>query len=442
MIIIRKTTVFLSLLLFISILSCASEINVSLPVIGTFKWVQTWGGLDDCTARVNAHDSKKNVYVAGYFKGTVDFNPSPDITDEYTSEGSNDCFLIKFNKLGEYQWVKVWGSTKEELIFDMFVDNRDNVILGGYFGDNTDATPGYTVDFNPSPSKTLELVGIGKRDCFISSFASNGTLRWATSWGGDGRDEVEAVTTDSKRNVYVTGIYQGVADFDPDPVNVNEYTAVGSNDLFLSNFDGNGNYESTLVWGGTNFEAAQTIQTDNDNNIYIGGIFRDTVDFDPDPVNINELTSNGIYDCWVSKFSSNLIYQWTKVWGGSGTDWVYSLTVDSKNDFYVSGYYSDTVDFDPDEFNFVNQTSNGSKDAFLSKFDENGIFIWVQTWGGEKGDKSGTVYLDGHDNIYVARIFGEGAVDPGYSVDFNPGLEIEERLNNGYQDCYFTKFDP
>ncbi|MCD4658156.1 MAG: hypothetical protein K8S87_11515, partial [Planctomycetes bacterium] len=395
----RKIIVFVSLIFIVSILSCTSEINVSQPVKGLFKWVQTWGGLEDCTARVNAHDSKKNVYVGGYFKGTVDFNSDPNITDEYTSAGDNDCYLIKFDKSGVYQWVKTWGGAKSEVIYAINVDNRDNVILGGYFGDNADATPGYTVDFNPSQTRTLELIGNGSRDCFVSSFASNGTLRWATSWGGVGRDEIQAVSTDSRRNVFVAGIYAETADFDPDPVTTNEFTSVGSNDLFLSKFDDSGNYDSTQVWGGPNFEAVQTLETDNDNNLYVGGIYRDTVDFNPDPITSNEITSNGIYDCWVSKFNSNMVYQWTNAWGGSAVDWVYSIAVDSKNDLYVSGYYSDIVDFDPDEFNVVNQTSNGSKDAFLSKFDENGIFIWVQTWGGDYGDKSGTVCLDGKDNI-------------------------------------------
>ncbi len=70
-------------------------------LFGTFEWVRGWGGpYEDVAVEVdvNAYD---DVFVAGYYRDTVDFDPGAG-EDEHTSNGDQDVFLSKFTPDGEW----------------------------------------------------------------------------------------------------------------------------------------------------------------------------------------------------------------------------------------------------------------------------------------------------------------------------------------------------
>jgi hypothetical protein len=97
------------------------------------------------------------------------------------------------------------------------------------------------------------------------------------------------------------------------------------------------------------------------------------------------------------------------------------------------------VDFDPGPGE-DNHTSNGSPswDAFLSKFDPNGNFVWARTWGGSDnwdGDEGYGVAADGSGNAFVTGYFNE-------TVDFDPGPGVDNHTSNGGWDVFLSKFPP
>ena len=63
--------------------------------------------------------------------------------------------------------------------------------------------------------------------------------------------------------------------------------------------------------------------------MYIGGGFFNTVDFDPG-AGLDNRTSAGSYDAFLSKYDSSGRYQWTNVYGGIGDDSDYLVVVDKK----------------------------------------------------------------------------------------------------------------
>jgi hypothetical protein len=75
-------------------------------------------------------------------------------------------------------------------------------------------------------------------------------------------------------------------------------------------------------------------------------------------------------------------------------------------------------------------------DVFLSKFDSNGNFQWVRTWGGQgTDDATGNVAVDGANNVYVAGRFAST------NCDFNPGGSPDIHSSNGALDAFLSKFD-
>jgi len=70
-------------------------------------------------------------------------------------------------------------------------------------------------------------------------------------------------------------------------------------------------------------------------------------------------------------------FTWAKNWGGSSDVKANNAVVDKAGNLYVVGEFAGTVNFDPTGLNpNATKTSyNGTKDAYVTKFDPSGNFI-------------------------------------------------------------------
>ena len=91
-----------------------------------------------------------------------------------------------------------------------------------------------------------------------------------------------SVATDGSGNVYTTGEFEDTVDFDPGTA-VDNHTSNGNTDIYLSKLDSNGNSIWSRTWGGIGDDIGTSVAIDNFDNVYITGMFADTVDFDPGP---------------------------------------------------------------------------------------------------------------------------------------------------------------
>ncbi len=407
---------------------------------GNFIWTRTWGGSGDERGESVAVDSSGNVYVAGPFRMTVDFDPGSGV-DSHTAPGvgsDNDAFLSKFDSNGNFQWAKTWGGIYGDEAYCVVVDRSGNAYVVGDF-----SSP--TVDFDPGPGVDNHTMH-GFFDAFLTKFVSDGTFLWARTWGGEGYDDGPGVAVDSLGNVYVAGMYGSTdpnLNFDPaggaGGLGHQAHDSGSIVDVFLSKFDSSGTFQWVATWGAQgNDDVGQNVVVDGANNVYVGGRFGCSAfavnctprscDFNPG-AGIDYHTSNGFLDAFVSKFDSSGTFQWVKTWGGTGVDAESGLATDSSNNLYVTGIFSNTVDFGSGS----GVLSNGLWDASLSKFDANGIFQWVKTWGGTGDDGNNKVARDMAGNVYVVGWF-HGA------VDFDPGSSVDTHTALGGSDAFLSKF--
>ena len=364
------------------------------------------------------------MYVAGIYRGTTDFDPGLGVDERTSSGGSFDVYLVKYNTDGEYQWVRAWGGPNEDVSYGIATDSSGNIyVSGGFTG---------TVDFDPGAGiKNKSTKTANYSDPYVTKFDSAGNHLWVQTWGGSSSDFSLNVNTDNVDNVYVVGWFGSTsADFNPAGGDVRNSN--GSWDVFLSKFDSAGNYQWARTWGGASGDMGYAVSIDNTGNIYVGGWFNDKVDFNPG-LGVDNKTSNGNWDVYLSKLDSAGNYLWAVTWGGTEQDIGYDVALDSGN-VYVSGAFNGTVDFDPGT-STVNQTSKGSNDAFLTRFNSSGTFQWVRTWGGSDYDEARCLASDPSGNAYVAGYF-MGA------VDFDPGTGADNKTSNGEYDVYLSKFNP
>lgn len=181
----------------------------------------------------------------------------------------------------------------------------------------------------------------------------------------------------------------------------------------------------TMDWvkkiGSTSDENPQACRLDNSGHVYTIGYFQGTVDFDP-TAGVSNLTSNGADDVYIQKLDTMGNFIWAKSFGGPSVEIPYGIAFDANDNIHLTGYYWQTVDFDPNA-GVANVTSAGSDDSFVLKLDPNGNFIWVKSFGGTSQERGYDIQVDASGNVYTTgSLFSWTAdFDPGPGV-FNLGI--------------------
>ena len=148
---------------------------------------------------------------------------------------------------------------------------------------------------------------------------------------------------------------------------------VGMLDIFVSRFDGNGNFLWAKQVGGPGWEAGNSITVDTKGNNYLTGWFSGAVDFDPGP-GIHKITSFDAQDIFVSAMDANGNFLWARQLGGPGPRPITNsyptsgnaISLDIFGNVYTTGSFNYTVDFDP-EAGIFNLSSFGDIDIFVHK---------------------------------------------------------------------------
>jgi len=261
-------------------------------------------------------------------------------------------------------------------------------------------------------------------------FSQTPTFKWAAAMGANSFDAGFAITTDATGNVYSTGYFQFTVDFDPG-IGTFNLTTLGPTDTYVQKLDANGNFLWAVQIGGGTNTSGFTITTDAAGNVYIGGIFSGTTDFDPG-TGIFNLTAKGTNDGFVLKLDTNGNLLWVVQVGGFGFDKVNSVTTHNGGDVYISGSFSDTVDFDPGTG--TNELiSAGAQDIFVLKLKNSGAFKWVNQVGSLTDDVGGT--LVAKDGVVISTGYFQG------TADFNPATGTNNLTSAGNQDAYIQKLD-
>ena len=192
---------------------------------GNYIWAKSIGGSSDDVGYSIATDVTGNVYITGSFQLTADFDPGVG-TENLTFISLPDIFFAKYDSSGNYIWARQLGTSDYDMGYSITTDEESNVYIAGYFSN--------TIDFDPG-SGTANLSVVAGQDIFFAKYDSNANYIWAKSIGSTSDDIGYSITTNSSGNVYVTGWYQGTADFDPGASTVN-LSPAGVEDIFFAKY--------------------------------------------------------------------------------------------------------------------------------------------------------------------------------------------------------------
>ncbi|QQS20867.1 MAG: fibronectin type III domain-containing protein [Candidatus Moraniibacteriota bacterium] len=239
--------------------------------------------------------------------------------------------------------------------------------------------------------------------------------------------------------MYVSGLYTSTTDFDAG-TGIDSRTNAGGFDAFLVSYDSNGNYRWAWNAGGTGSDISFGITSDTNGNVFVSGQFASAtpIDFNPDPAGVDEKTSAGSGDMFLTSLSSAGVYNWTFTLGSTGSDVMNGITIGADGNIYATGNFaSSSIDLDPTAGTDI-KTNGGSSvhDVFLASYTTSGGYLWGRSFGGTSNDYGTNVKVSPSGNeIYVTGYSTSG------TIDFDPGTGTDTRTGAGGADGFLVSFD-
>ena len=397
----------------------------------SFSWNVSWGNAELDFNPSLATDEAGSIYCAGYFKGTIDFDPGPGQATLTSGSGGfgSDTYISKFDSTGQFLWVKQIGgqSTPRGIL----MDGDGNLHVGGEFV--------LAGDFDPGPG-TFNLIPINSsNDVYILTLDHDGNFIDAYQIGGNGQEYFGSMTMDHEGNMLIGGQFSGTSDFDPgigEAIFTSGTSGFSNSDQFVVKYDPNSNFIWAKEISGNIQGAIKGILVDSDNNLYFAGVFDDYRDFDPGPDSV-KLTALGGWDIYVLKWNKNGQFIWVRHLGNiDGDNWAHDMVMTKGQDLLVTGHFTGTLDFNTGPGTFEMTATN--TDPYIWKLDRDGNFIWSVQLAGVSFDQGRDITLDEQGNIYSTGWFGD-------VVDFDPGAGnymLTSAGANDKDDGYVTKLSP
>ncbi len=201
------------------------------------------------------------------------------------------------------------------------------------------------------------------------------------------------------------------------------------NDAYICRYDPVGNFIWVRTWGGEHRDQVVEIRTDPFDNIFVLSDIAHDTDLDPGP-GVDIVES----DLALSKFTTDGDYVWGRGWSISCTQNPICLSVDGFGNSTLGGHFTNPIDLVPGP-GIDEREPTGERDIYLISVDSNGEYKWGHTWGGPGGvwsdhDKFYTHTSSPSGLIFVAfTISKEADFDPGPGEDIHPGGQYLSRFN-------------
>jgi Secretion system C-terminal sorting domain len=283
---------------------------------------------------------------------------------------------------------------------DIVSDNNGNIYTVGQF----EGTCYFNSQF---------VTSTGGFDTYIVKYQPDGTVEWATSFGGVIDDYSMAISLDDANNIYVAGSYSISINFTDTIIN-----SAGTTAAIVVKFDPNGNFVWARQFTGNGYDVCYDLKCVN-NNVYVTGIFSDTLTVDPS----NILMSNGGQDVFVAKLDTSGNVAWARSGGGNNEDISRGVGIDGSDNVYITGSFRNSP-----TFGAFNMTSYGSRDIFLVKYNSSGTEQWIRQIGGSVSDATSGIDVNSSGDSYVV-----GRV--------STAVNVGTFTNIGYGGALIAKFD-
>lgn len=350
-------------------------------------------------------DRYGNLYVCGYYNtsssGNVMFS-SIVAPNGFGKEG----FLAKIDSSGVWKWVQPGPGGYDERVLGMCVDRVNDFVYV------TGTCWGYTA-FGSCPNTSSSG---GGDNIFLGKLDLNGNCQWLLAAGSASDDHGYDMVTDKAGNIYLTG-FIGPSQGTLGTITVPNPTSDSLG--FVARISPSGTFQWVKTFKGIDGERDNRITIDDSANVYITGSFYGNELFGSTP-----LTSKGGFDIFVIKYDSLGNDVWARSAGGLLDDRGNSVTVDDKQNIYVTGEFRDVVVFGSDTVD--NYGGPSGRDIFVAKITKNGNWKWASKAGSNGGSDRGNRIISNKKDLLVVTGQIKGSSTFGSNIIItNPADSIQ-----------------
>jgi len=283
---------------------------------------------------------------------------------------------------------------------------------------------------------------------FLSINVFSQTTDWVKACGGPNSDKGISIGTDSLGFIYISGFFNGDADFGPFHLTASYST---NKNIFLAKMDSLGNFLWAVAGtGGPYDDRALGMHVTPGGDVFLTGTFWGYIEF-PSASGPVSLGGNGCDTSVLIKIDSdgNCVFV-IQICNGTGSgscpwpiydcdDHSYDVKTDDDGFIYVTGFYS-TFSADFGSFPAGNTVTlnnpnwaNCQPAGYIGKWDALGNLVWVEGFDGikdQRGSRDNRLAIDQFSNIYVVGGFQDVGIYGPFSL-----------TSNGEWDIFIFKMD-
>lgn len=295
---------------------------------GNLLWAKSYGSAKDDYGTCMDKTKDGNYVLVGYTSGFTTYNGA-----------FNDICMIKINEEGEVLWSKTYGLDRSDFATSVQCTSDGGFIIVG---------------------EAINFIGSEKNsDILIVKTNAQGVIEWSKVTGGTNTDYAYSVQ-ELKGGGYIIG------------GETNSYGS-GNWDFYLMKIAKDG----TIIWGKSygskDIDYGRYAIQCPDGGFMLGG---NTSGF-----------SSQVYDFCLIKTDVDGNVQWSKTYGGDGTDYLLSMEVINDNGFVFTGY--------------TNSQPSKSEDACIVYVDFTGKPKWAKLFGSDLHDSGVSVTLNASKSTLI-----------------------------------------
>jgi len=326
---------------------------INMDALGNLKWSKTYGGTENDFGHSMDNTNDGNFIILGH---TSSF-----------SKDYNDLCLIKINQEGKVLWSKSYGLDASDYASEVQATSDGGFII---------------------LAETINFINNDKNsDILVVKTDAVGTIQWSKVFGGDNTDYGYSIEQ-TRDGGYVIG------------GETNSYGA-GDWDYYLLKLKADGAVEWSKTYGELGTDFGRYAQQTPDGGYLIGG-------------NTTNHKADGFDICLIKVDASGEV-QWTKVYGGVGTDYLLNLKMVDEKGFVIVGY--------------TNSSDQLSEDAFVMHFNHSGNIIWTKAFGSNLNDYGVTLTITSDNDLII------GGSTKGFGTIEDDVYIIKTTLKFNSQQC-------
>jgi hypothetical protein len=346
------------------------------------EWQKSLGG-----SRGDRAECIQQTTDGGFIVAGSSYSNDGDVSGHHINANgiTSDYWIVKLDTAGSIEWEKsLGGSGGDE------ATSVSQTADGGYIVAGTTNSDDGDVSGNSDIS-----------DYWVVRLDQSGNIIWEKCLGTVFTDYATSVQQTADGGFIVTGSAH--------------YDGSFSSDYWIVKLDDSGNVEWQKSLGGSDTDAASSIQQTTDNGYIVAGASES---------NDEDVSGNhGNFDYWIVKLNVSGEIIWQKCLGGNdGSNWGdVALSIQQTTDAgYIVVGYSNSNNGDV-------SGNHGNFDYWIVKLDATGIIIWQKSMGGSGADYGTSVAQTANGGLLVA----------GYSESHDGDVTI----NHGEHDYWIVKLN-